>query len=245
MKNIAKYLISFTSIGLLFLLIISVFVLPYITKKNYTIYLPDVRNLNIVKAEKILNEQNFKVEIIKSNFNENYLPNEVVSMIPRAHTKVKKGRTIKLKIAGEKGQVLLEDFHNKSLRNTKIFLNHKNILIDTLIYEYNTSIMKDHIIDQYPKKEKLMQAFDKVTLIVSLGSPPDYYTVPNLININFKKAKDVLNKSGLLLGKTTYEYSDNILNNTILEQSLTPDMKLSFPHKIDLIISTDRMNKNE
>ena len=244
MKFLVKYIISFAATGLLLLLIMAMIVLPYITKKNDTIYLPDVRNLNIVKAEKILSDKNFNIEIVQSNFNENYLPNEVVAMIPRAYTKVKKGRTIKLKIAGDKEDVILDDFFNKSLRNTKIALDQNNIFIDTLIYEYNTKIAKDYIIDQYPKKNQLIESFDKITLIVSLGTPPDYYTVPNLININFKKAKDVLTKSGLILGKVSYEYSDDFLNNTILEQSLTPDMRLSFPHKIDLIISTDRI-KNE
>ena len=245
MKFFTKHIISFVLIGLILLLITANFFLPWLTKKNEIIYLPDVRKLNIVKAEKILSDNDFKIEIVKSNFNENYLPNEVVAMIPRAYTKVKRGRTIKLKIAGDKSTFILEDYKNKSLRNTKISLDQNSIIIDTLIYEYSNQIDKNFIIDQYPKKDIVMKSFDKVTLIVSLGPPPDYYTVPNLININFKNAKEILTKSGLVLGKVTYEYSDNFLNNTILEQSLTPEMKLSFPHKIDLIISTDRINKNE
>ena len=115
------------------------------------------------------------------------------------------------------------------------------MLIDTLIYEYNNVIKKDNIIDQYPKKEKQMKSFDKVTLIVSLGKPPDYYIVPDLVNINYITAKEIINKAGLKIGKITYEYEDDFLNNTILEQNLTAGMKLSFPHKIDLIISTDRI----
>ena len=37
----------------------------------------------------------------------------------------------------------------------------------------------------------------------------------------------------------TYEINDEYLNNTILEQSITGGLKLSFPKSIDLIISTD------
>ena len=90
-----------------------------------------------------------------------------------------------------------------------------------------------------------MKSFDKVTLIVSLGSAPDYYIVPNLININFKTGKEIISKAGLKIGSITYEYHSNILHNTILEQSLTEGMKLSFPNKINLIISTDRIIENE
>ena len=84
-------------------------------------------------------------------------------MIPRPYTKVKRGRTIKLKVAGDKSTFILEDYKNTSLRNTKITLDQNNIIIDTLIYEYSNQIDKNFIIDQYPKKDKIMKSFDKVT----------------------------------------------------------------------------------
>ena len=43
-------------------------------------------------------------------------------------------------IAGDKEDVILDDFTNKSLRNSKILLDRSNILIDTLIYEFNNNI---------------------------------------------------------------------------------------------------------
>ena len=77
---------------------------------------------------------------------------------------------------------------------------------------------------------------------VSRGKAPDYYIVPNLININLKRGREVISRSGLLLGTVKYEYNTNYLNNTILEQNLTEGMKFSFPSKINLIVSTDRIN---
>ena len=244
-KVISKYIAVLFIFGIFFLFFVSVIFLPSITNKYDTLYLPDVRNLNIVKAEKVLSNLNFKVESAISNYNKNYLPGDVVSMIPRAYTKVKKGRTIKLMIAGKKKDVMLQDFINSSLRNVKISLNKSNIIVDTLIYEYSNLIKKDFIIDQYPNKNTLMKSFDEITLIVSLGNPPDYYIVPSLTNVNLKRAKTIISKAGLKIGKISYEYNPNILNNTIVEQSLTAGMKLSFPHSIDIIITTDRIKVNE
>jgi len=243
MKLLIRYLAVLFTYGVMCIFIISFLILPILTKKGNEIYLPDVRNYNILKAEKILKDMNFNIEIIKSSYNRNHPPNDVISMLPRAYTKVKKGRTIKLKISGEKDIIILEDFKNLSLRNTKLSLDRNNLIIDTLIYEYSNFIKKDVIIAQYPIYKTKMKTFDKITLIVSLGTPPDYYIVPDLVNVNFKRAKDVISKSGLKIGKIKYEYSTNFLNNTILEQNLTAGMKLSFPHNIDLIISTDRITK--
>ena len=245
MKILFRYFLVLSAYGIISLFMLAFVILPLLTNKMDSLYLPDVRNYNILKAEEILNNLSFKTEIIKSAYNKKYSPNQVVSMIPRAYTKVKKGRTIKLKIAGDKEDIMLTNFIDQSLRNTKIILDRSNILIDTLIYEFNNRIPKDNIIDQYPKENTLMKSFDKVTLIVSLGSPPDYYIVPNLININFKTAKEIVSKAGLKIGSITYEYNSEILHNTILEQSLTEGMKLSFPNKINFIISTDRIIENE
>ena len=245
MKTIFRYIIVLSIYGVISLFLLSFIILPIITNKKGTLYLPDVRNYNILKAERILNDMNFKVEIIRSEYNKKYSPNDVMAMIPRPYTKVKNGRTIKLKIAGDKKDINLDDFTDQSLRNSKILLDRNNILIDTLIYEFNNDIIKDNIIDQYPRKNTIMKSFDKITLIVSLGSPPDYYIVPDLININYKTAKEIISKAGLKIGTISYEYNPDILHNTIVEQSLTEGMKLSFPHKINLIISTDRIIKNE
>ena len=245
MKKFIRYSIVFLILGIFFLIFTSNFVLPLITKKNNVLYLPDVRNKNIFNAERILNELGFSISIIKSSFNENFMPNTVITTNPRAFTKVKKGRNIILKISGDKDDINIPDYINTSLRNTIINIDRIRLNIDTLIFEYSNTIKKDYIIDQYPKKNKVLKTNDEITLVVSLGVPPDYYIVPNLVNINLKIAKEIISKSGLLLGNIKYEFNNDFLNNTILEQNLTPEMKYSFPALIDLIVSTDKIKLNE
>ena len=135
---------------------------------------------------------------------------------------------------------MLDDFTNISLRNVKLILNRNDLRIDTLLYEYNNIIKKNHIITQYPKPSKLLRSNDLVTLVVSQGKPPNYYITPNLINLNLNKAKENISRAGLVLGNITYEFSKDFLNNTVLEQDKTPGMKLSFPARVNLIVSTDK-----
>ena len=154
---------------------------------------------------------------------------------------------------GDALQILpLIDTLKSEFKNTKFYylsahenlfnstLKDFNIKIDTLIYEYNNDILENFIISQFPKAGKLIKSGDEITLVVSLGNPPNYYIAPNLINVNLIKAKKMISKAGLLLGNITYEYNENYLYNTVLEQSKTPGMRLSFPSKIDLIVSNDK-----
>jgi len=244
-KLFLKYILTLTILGILGLIIFDLLLLPLITKSKNNLYLPDVKNTNIFYAEKKLLDLGFNVEIIKSKYFDNIEPNTVINMSPRAFTKVKVGRLIKLTTSGEKEIIELKDYIGTSLTNAKLSLKRIGILIDTIMYEYNNDINKNYITSQFPSKGKNLYTNDKITFIVSLGQPPNHYTVPNLINMSLSKAKEHISKSGLLLGNVEYEFNDKFLSNTILEQSITPGVKLSFPEYLNLIISTETKDQYE
>ncbi|MBI44786.1 MAG: hypothetical protein CMG66_01320 [Candidatus Marinimicrobia bacterium] len=236
-KNITRYITAAIFIAIIFILAINYIALPSIANKNKELYLPDVRGLNIEQAKEELS--NFNVKIFYTKYKEGYSPYEVLNMSPRAFTKVKEKRDVKLTVIGQENDIILDDFTNKSFRTTTLQLDRIGILIDTLIYEYSESVNKDNIISQYPKKGKKITKKDKITLIVSSGMPPDYYVVPSLVNLSLNRAIKKIYESGLLVGKKEYEYVDSLLNNTVIQQDQPAFKRLSMPIEINLIISTD------
>ena len=161
-------------------------------------------------------------------------------MFPRAFTKVKKGRTIKLTVAGSKKDFIMPDLKNKSFRNAKISINRLGLVIDTVMYEYDNYIKLDNITFQVPRPGKIIKSFSKVTLGVSRGMAPVYYIVPDILNLSLKKAKNKIINSGLRVGDVIYEHQPKLLSNTVIEQSMTAGMRVSFPAAIHLIVSKDK-----
>ena len=239
-KTISVYIMLIGAFGIIGLISLDRIVLPLITNYNKAIYLPDLTSIDFRIAQKRLDSLDLGYKIIMHEYDDLYKPYSVIEMSPRPFTKLKTGRIIKLTVADEKKDIILGDYSHKSLRSVKLQLNRDNLKIDTLIYEYSESVKKDFIISQYPRTGKMLKSGDMLTLIVSQGPPPNYYITPNLINMSLKKAKEMISKAGLVLGNITYEYNTKYLNNTVLEQNKTPGMRLSFPAKIDLIISTDK-----
>ena len=240
MKTIYKYIISLICFAILGLFLLDNVFLSVYVNKNKDIYLPDVRFIDSLIAEKELKELGFEVEILFSDYNSENIPGNVIKISPRPFSKLKSGRIIKLTVASDKNDIILEDFTNISLRNAELILKRLDLKIDTLLYEYNNDIKKNHIISQFPKPSKLLKSNDLVTFIISQGQAPNYYVTPNLINLNIYKAKEKISRAGLILGNIKYEYSKDYLNNTVLEQDKTPGMKLSFPTRINIIVSTDK-----
>ena len=113
------------------------------------------------------------------------------------------------------------------------------MVVDTGYYEYNSDFLKGYVVSQLPDAGDLRLAGYGVTLIVSKGNPPDYFIVPDLINLAQYKAEEKIIGAGFQLGEISTEFQPNLLDGTIIEQSLTPGMRLAFPARIDIRISTD------
>ena len=242
LKILFKYIFTF-----IFFIIFGIFLLDYIILPSYVgynneSYLPDVRGESLEKSTYQLNKLGFKTDLIIVPFAENIKPGTVTKMFPRAFTKVKKGRTINLTVAGKDQDIEMPNLLNLSLRNTKLILSELGIGIDTIIYEYDNSIDEGFVTFHLPKKGDLIKSSSKISFGVSLGVPPDYYIIPDITNLSLLRAKEQIISNGLRLGNLTYEYQPDLLPNTIIDQNMTPGMRVSFPASINLTVSTIKEN---
>ena len=236
-RAILRYFITLLAFSIITIITIDSLILPFLTKKSNEIFLPDVRNLSIEEAEEILSNFNLKIHYMK--YDENYKEGEIINTSPRPYTKVKIDRDIKISVASAKKDFIMGSFIDNSFRSVKLLLDRNNIIIDTTIYEYSENIERDNIIDQYPKSGKKVLDDTNITLIVSKGIRPDYYRIPDLINLSLNSALKKIAEAGLLIGKKEYEYVDTLLNNTIIYQDQPANKIVSTPREINLIISKD------
>jgi len=233
-----KYLVAFFFSFIIVILLVNFVLLPFLTNRNKEIYLPDVRGMILSDAKEILSD--FNLKIYYTEYIENYMPDEIINSSPRAFTKVKIGRDVKLTLVADKMDIILDNYIDLSYRSTKLKIDRLNLQIDTTIYEYNEVVLRDNIIEQYPKAGKKISDDSKIILIISLGTPPDYYIVPDVINLSLNKGIKKILESGLLIGNKAYEYVDTLLNNTIIQQDQPAYKKLSMPLEINLVISKDK-----
>tara|TARA_Y100001970_G_scaffold212696_1_gene259755 strand:- start:1635 stop:2390 length:756 start_codon:yes stop_codon:yes gene_type:complete len=223
---------------IIYYVLVDYIILPKISKGNVEVYLPDFKGQNIDSV--LSKDYDFIFEVNNREYIEGYFPGEIISMIPRSFTKVKSGKIVKLTVMDKPKKYTVDNFKGRSLRDVKLLLDRKNIKVDTIFYEFNEIIKKNYIISQYPQFGEKIDKKNEITLIVSKGNPPDYYIVPNIVNLSLAKAKAKLLNAGLFLGTISYEFNNELLNNTIIEQSQPPDKRLSFPANINVVLSKDK-----
>ena len=240
LKFSLRYSVSIVSFLVAGILVMDYIILPTYVGYDNEHYLPDLRGNYLQKAKYTLKTLGFNSEVITIAFSEDNPPGTVVKMSPRSFTKVKEGRTISLTIAGHREDILIPDYTGQSLRNARLNANREGLVIDTVMYEFNDNIENGHISFQVPRAGHIVKSGANISLGVSKGSPPDYYTVPDLVGRSLKSAKNSIAKSGLRLGDIEFEYQPDLLNNTIIDQNFTPGLRVTFPAAIDIIISTEK-----
>ena len=213
--------------------------MPYYVGSNENIFLPDCRGEYQNDATKILTDLELEVKIVNLVFNSANKPGTVIKMYPDPFSKVKKGRPITISIAGIQKDVIIPDFYNISLRNAQIKILDLDLILDTLMYEFNSNVKNGYISFQVPQKGTMTKTGSLISLGVSKGTPPDYFIVPDLINYPLGKALEKIQFEGLRVGEKSYEYQPNLLPNTIIDQSFPPGLKVTIPVKIDLVISKE------
>ena len=239
LKLAIKYTVAVVVISSFIIILLDNLILPLYVGYGEEVYVPDVRGEYQLDAEEVILKSGLKIEIIELPFNQNNNPGKIIKTFPSPFTKVKLGRTIVLTVGGPKEDVYIPNVVNKSIRNAKIILREVGVSIDTLIYEFSSDYDKNYITFQVPYEGHIVKSGSAITLGVSKGMPPDYFIIPDLINLSLNKAKEKISLSGLRLGNITYEYQPDLLFGTVVEQSMVSGMRVSFPAKIDLILSKD------
>ena len=236
-RNILIYLAIFSMICILLIIMFDALLMPFYVRMNSGKYMVNVTNKNLSYAEKILLQEGYRSIVSDTLFSGSYESGTVVDQYPNPNTKVKKGITVRLKIAQPEKMVPIPDLIGRSLRSAELSLNQMGLEIDTVYEEYNSDVPSGNVTWQYPKGGDLLNRGNGLHLTISLGVPPNFFQVPNLFGLSKKKAVVDLEKAGFTLGKIFYRQNEDLIPYTVLDQSIVAETVLEKTISIDLTIS--------
>ena len=236
-KKILAYIIIFAVICFTLVVLFDSLLMPFYVRMNSGKYLVNVINKNLSYAEKILTNEGYRSFVSDTLFSGSYESGTVVDQYPKPNTKVKVGRTVRLKIAQPEKMVPIPDLIGRSLRSAELSLNQMGLGIDTVYEEYNSDVPSGNVTWQYPKGGDLLSRGNGLHLTISLGVPPNFFQVPNLFGLSKKKAVADLERAGFTIGKIFYRQNEDLIPYTVLDQSIVAETVLEKSIPIDLTIS--------
>jgi beta-lactam-binding protein with PASTA domain len=235
--NLIRIILSIIGMIVIFSIIAEYLVMPAYTRQNQNRIMIDIKNRNLDDALKILKSENYKYEVSDTLYTNKFQLGTIVDQYPKPNTRVKSGRTVRLKIAQPEKSVAIPNLIGQSRRSAELELNQMGLLIDTVYTEYNPEYPNGTIAWQYPKAGDRRKKGMGIQITVSKGMPPNFFQVPNLIGLSINQAKDLIFKSRLKVGKISYHQDQDLVPYTVLDQSIKNGTVLDVTSTINLVVS--------
>lgn len=235
--NLIRIILSIIGMIVIFSIIAEYLVMPSYTRQNQNRIMIDIKNRNLDDALKILKSENYKYEVSDTLYTNKFQLGTIVDQYPKPNTRVKSGRTVRLKIAQPEKSVAIPNLMGQSRRSAELELNQMGLLIDTVYTEYNPEYPNGTIAWQYPKAGDRRKKGMGIQITVSKGMPPNFFQVPNLIGLSINQAKDLIFKSRLKVGKISYHQDQDLVPYTVLDQSIKNGTVLDVTSTINLVVS--------
>ena len=235
--RILNFLIALFILSILIFLFFEKIAMPIYIRKGNSIRLINVRDKILDRGINELKISGFNGVVFDTVYTSNIEPQTIIDQYPPSGQKVKKGRTIRLKIARPEKMIDVPSLVGQSKRSAEIKIQQLGLRIDTIYVEYNPDYPKGTVAWQFPKSGDQIRKGFGLQITISEGLPPDFYQVPQLFGLSLNNAKKKLDNSRLKLGKVTYQQNEDLVPYTVLDQSISPGTVLNKPSQINIIVS--------
>ena len=231
------FILAFLTVSISLFVLFDQVIMPTYIRKDKTITVMDVKGKLLDRALRELDSEGFKGLVFDTVYTSEVDPLTIIDQYPLSGQKVKRGRTIRLKIARQEKMILVPALVGKSRRSAEISLQQLGLQIDTVYQEFNPDYPKGTVAWQFPKEGDQIKKGLGLQITVSQGLPPDFFQVPQLFGLSMKKANSELVKARLNVGKISYQQNEDLVPYTVLDQSIAPGTVLDRYTEIDLIVS--------
>ena len=233
--SLIRTILSIIGMIVVFSIVAEYLIMPIYTRQNQNRIMIDIKNKHLDDAINILKSE--KYEVSDTLYTNKFQLGTIVDQYPKPNTRVKSGRTVRLKIAQPEKSVAIPNLIGQSRRSAELELNQMGLLIDTVYTEYNPEYPNGTIAWQYPKAGDRRKKGMGIQITVSKGMPPNFFQVPNLIGLSINQAKDLIFKSRLKVGKISYHQDQDLVPYTVLDQSIKNGTVLDASATINLVVS--------
>ena len=199
------------------------------------IAVPDVKNMTVVEAQKLLEEKDFKVELEeKYGDPAQFKPGTVMEQSPKAGEKRKQRSLIILTIC--KGAELkgVPEVVGMSLSKAENTLLNAGFKVGKLTKKHVEGQRIGAVLAQSPKAMDKAPKGSGIDLVINEGDKP----VPNLIGKPIAEAKRLLEQAGLKLGEVKEVNDHSAVKNVVLASNPNAGTKIGAGDAVSISVAT-------
>ncbi|HXH28867.1 MAG TPA: PASTA domain-containing protein [Candidatus Polarisedimenticolia bacterium] len=199
------------------------------------VQVPDLTRMTLAEATQALQERGLLLEEAAERNDPGIEAGRVLAQDPPAGTDIKLQRKVKVVVSLGDKVTPIPDLQGGAARKAQITLQQQGLRLGEEVYAYSDSVGENLVIGQDPLPGLSGVREGKVSLLVSRGSRPQAYVMPNFIGRRESEARNLLARAGLKTGPARRDPSLPGVPGTIVAQ----DPEAGFPVRAgDLVILT-------
>ena len=233
----SKYFIVPILTILMLYILFNDFLMPVYTRHGQSIEVPNLIEMTYEGARTLLGQHDLKIVEKAKKFDDRYRAGIVISQNPKPFSVVKKGRRIYVIVSKGEPTIEMPRLIGNSQQNAVFEINRLGLKVRYVSYEHSEHYYEGVVLNQsipIGKEVKLGQSID---LIISWGQFPDKFIVPNLIGRSLKDAKQEIQQAGLTLGNVSFQVENDLLPETVIDQSKEANAEVTRGDTISILIS--------
>ena len=230
------FLATFLAVWIIFILFDRI-IMPLATRHGKECVVPDVTLMSLEDAEQILKKSDLLVGMEGEEYSPTVPEGTILSQIPPAGRKVKKGRRIRVILSQGIEMTTIPNLWGVSTRQAEIMLSEVDLKLGEISYASTDSLPENVVIQTIPSFGARVPKGIFVGMVINQKGMPDTLIVPNFVGKNIEEVKELIQQMGLRIKEIAYRVDNNFLPGTVLEQYPYEGYKVPQGREIELVVS--------
>ena len=236
---IAK-IVKIAALGLMFVMVAgfsAYLTLTVIIKSEDTVIVPDLVGKDVVSALEILTDLQLNTKVNGSEYNQQFPKNHVTFQDPEPGAEIKKDRDVRIIISKGAQSILMPNIVSLSEQQARMIIEENGFTPGHMSRAYSDTAEKDHVIVQVPSSGSMTRRGSKVDILISLGSSPVKYMMPDLSGHLLDQAVLIIDNANLTVGNLQSRFEKQKQRNVVISQSPPPGYSIIEKSPVNLVIN--------
>lgn len=225
------------------MLFMNFIIMPWYVRHDTLVKVPSVTGLTYEDAKKRLDESGLEGLQGDIRYDPSKPIGTVLDQIPPADQTVKDGRRIYLIISGGEQLYEVPNLVGRSLREAKFILAQRNLFSQEVEYKASVQYPGGIVLSQLELAGSKVKKGSMIGVIVSTGMESGDIKVPSLTGLNIEEAKKLIITNKLTIGKISYQPTENLPLNAVIDQYPKANSMAKENQKIDLFVNREAKKK--
>jgi len=203
--------------------------------KEQAVVVPDLSGLSLADARLSLEGQGLLMVVAGRKASTGARPDTIVAQTPLAASRVNRGSTVSVTLAGE--LPLVPELTGRTLAEATVLLERGGYKIFIGPQMPSDNVPEGRVVKQEPAAGTSYE--EGRTVVINFSSGPEAKEVPKVIGMNVNRAKEMLEKAGFKVGSTRWAYNEDYSPYIVLQQQPAAGDKAKPGTAVDLVVNED------